>query len=108
MTPTDYIPWIIAVCSLLITLYFNSSSKKRVDTDEIESKAKTDAEIKFRLDESLKIGRDTNTKVDKISSDLSSLSERTVRVEESVKSLWNRVNRLDAELHAGPQEDGKK
>lgn len=108
MTPTDYIPWIIAVCSLLITLYFNSSSKKRVDTDEIESKAKTDAEIKFRLDESLKIGRDTNTKVDKISNDVSSLSERTVRLEESTKSLWKSVNRIDAELHAGSQEDGTK
>jgi septal ring factor EnvC (AmiA/AmiB activator) len=108
MTPTDYIPWIIAVCSLLITLYFNSSSKKRVDTDEIESKAKTDAEIKFRLDESLKIGRDTNTKVDKISNDVSSLSERTVRLEESTKSLWKSVNRIDSELHAGSQEDGTK
>lgn len=108
MTPTDYIPWIIAVCSLLITLYFNSSSKKRVDTDEIESKAKTDAEIKFRLDESLKIGRDTNTKVDKISNDVSSLSERTVRLEESTKSLWKSVNRIDSELHAGSPEDGTK
>lgn len=107
MTPTDYIPWIIAVLSLAVSVYFNSSNKKKIDTDEIESRAKTDAEIKFRLDESLKVGRDTNTKVDKISSDLSSLSERTVRLEESVKSLWNRVNRLDTEVHGTSQEDNK-
>lgn len=107
MTPTDYIPWIIAVLSLAVSVYFNSSNKKKVDTDEIESRAKTDAEIKFRLDESLKVGRDTNAKVDKISCDLSSLSERTVRLEESVKSLWNRVNRLDTEVHGTTQEDNK-
>lgn len=107
MTPTDYIPWIIAVLSLAVSVYFNSNNKKRVDTDEIESRAKTDAEIKFRLDESLKVGRDTNAKVDKISGDLSSLSERTVRLEESVKSLWNRVNRLDTEVHGTTQEDIK-
>lgn len=107
MTPTDYIPWIIAVLSLAVSVYFNSSNKKKIDTDEIESRAKTDAEIKFRLDESLKVGRDTNTKVDKISSDLSSLSERTVRLEESVKSLWNRVNRLDTEVHGTSQEENK-
>lgn len=107
MTPTDYIPWIIAVLSLAVSVYFNSSNKKKVDTDEIESRAKTDAEIKFRLDESLKVGRDTNAKVDKISGDLSSLSERTVRLEESVKSLWNRVNRLDTEVHGTTQEDIK-
>jgi hypothetical protein len=107
MTPTDYIPWIIAVLSLAVSVYFNSSNKKKVDTDEIESRAKTDAEIKFRLDESLKVGRDTNAKVDKISGDLSSLSERTVRLEESVKSLWNRVNRLDTEVHGTTQEDNK-
>lgn len=107
MTPTDYIPWIIAVLSLAVSVYFNSNNKKRVDTDEIESRAKTDAEIKFRLDESLKVGRDTNAKVDKISGDLSSLSERTVRLEESVKSLWNRVNRLDTEVHGTTQEDNK-
>lgn len=100
MKPTDYIPWIIAVLSLLVSVYFNSNNKKKVDADEIESRAKTDAEIKFRLDESLKVGRDTNAKVDKISSDLSSLSERTVRLEESVKSLWNTVNRLNAEVHS--------
>ncbi len=107
MTPTDYIPWIIAVLSLVVSVYFNSSNKKKIDTDEIESRAKTDAEIKFRLDESLKVGRDTNAKVDKISGDLSSLSERTVRLEESVKSLWNRVNRLDTEVHGTTQEDNK-
>ena len=107
MTPTDYIPWIIAVLSLVVSVYFNSSNKKKIDTDEIESRAKTDAEIKFRLDESLKVGRDTNAKVDKISDDLSSLSERTVRLEESVKSLWNRVNRLDTEVHGTTQEDNK-
>lgn len=107
MTPTDYIPWIIAVLSLAVSVYFNSSNKKKIDTDEIESRAKTDAEIKFRLDESLKVGRDTNAKVDKISGDLSSLSERTVRLEESVKSLWNRVNRLDTEVHGTTQEDNK-
>lgn len=107
MKPTDYIPWIIAVLSLLVSVYFNSNNKKKVDADEIESRAKTDAEIKFRLDESLKVGRDTNAKVDKISSDLSSLSERTVRLEESVKSLWNTVNRLNAEVH-GTGEDKKQ
>ena len=107
MKPTDYIPWIIAVLSLLVSVYFNSNNKKKVDADEIESRAKTDAEIKFRLDESLKVGRDTNAKVDKISDDLSSLSERTVRLEESVKSLWNTVNRLNAEVH-GTGEDKKQ
>jgi outer membrane murein-binding lipoprotein Lpp len=107
MKPTDYIPWILALISPLITLYFSSNSKRRVDANEIESRAKTNAEIKFRLDESLKVGRDTNAKVDKISDDLSSLSERTVRLEESVKSLWNTVNRLNAEVH-GTGEDKKQ
>lgn len=108
MTPTDYIPWIIALLSPLIALYFNSLSKRRVDRDEIEAQAKSDAEIKFRLDESLKIGRDTNAKVDRISTDVSSLSERTVRLEESTKSLWNTVNRLQTEVHSGTIEDNPK
>ena len=100
MTPS-YIAILISFSSFCFAVWIGLKGNKRTDVKDIEERAKENAAINYKLDEISRNTTDIKSDISNITSDVKSISERLVVVEESTKASHNRLDLLEALLVKG-------
>lgn len=82
---------LISVLSVSFAVFFGLKSAKRADVSDIEERAKDNAEIKFKLDESLSMLRN-------MQEDMKSLTNRVSKDEKDTEMLSMRFADLEKRI----------
>ena len=97
-------PWqaiitiVISILALCYTVFKGTREEKRVDTSEIEARAAENARINYKLDESIRIGKESNAELKTLRKELSAQDGRLIAVEREVRSLEKRMDNIDLRL----------
>ena len=103
----EYVPVfsvVLSLIALIYTMFKGGKDDRRVDTQEIERRAKENATINMKLDEIVRKTNESNSELKSLRQDISSQNDRLIKVEESLKSLHHRVNTVEARLNGGTDE----
>lgn len=92
------IPIVISILALSYTVFRGTREEKRVDTSEIESRAAENARINYKLDESIRIGKESVAELRTLRKELSAQDGRLIAVEREVRSLEKRVDNMELRL----------
>jgi len=85
---------LITVASVLFGIYSGLKNNKRADTSEIEARAKEQATVNVKLDNIGSDCRDIKQDIGTVKKDVMALSERLVKVEQSVSSAHKRIDEI--------------
>lgn len=108
---TSIVAVVVSVLAFIFSLWKGTKDNSREDAkaaeeheEEVKRRAQADAQINFKLDESIRVSKDTNDKVDKVQRQIAEQNDRLIRVEESVKSAWKRIDKLETKFENGQGE----
>ncbi len=85
---------LITIASVIFGIYSGLKNNKRADTSEIEARAKEQATVNVKLDNIGSDCRDIKQDIGTVKKDVTALSERLIKVEQSVKSAHHRIDEL--------------
>ena len=108
MAIKDYIPWLISIAMLIvsmITLSRNGRKERKAEYVEESTKIHEIEQSLIRVDEKLRqlcdLMRETKDDVKKTNSGLQDIDKRLTKVEADLKTAWIRIDELKEAVHEG-------
>ena len=87
---------LISIASVLFAIYTGLKKDKREDASDVESRAREQATVNLKLDNIGSDCRDIKQDIGTVKTDVKSLSDRLIIVEQSVKAAHHRIDEIKA------------
>lgn len=83
----------------IVSLVLNIKNNRRTDNSDLEDRVRENTRINMKLDAISSNTKDIKDEVVEMRKELNSHDNRIIKVEESVKSLHHRIDRMEARLN---------
>lgn len=95
---------IISIISLSFSIYMGLKGNKRTDTKDIEERAKERAELNAKLNHIAATTQEIKEQISSLVKKVELHSDRLTKMEESLKSVWKRIDSIEQRLNKEDDE----
>ena len=88
----------IAFCSVIASVYFSTRHSWREDVNYVKKEAARDTEIHIKLDTLINSSDNTRIEISEMRKDINKLSLDNAAMSRDMKTLYNRVDKIEEQL----------